>query len=117
MTEKVTLELQIRALEKNMGTIVKAFKEFKVSMDVLEKKVNKHHEEEIQELIKTQNMLNDIVVSNSEAIENIDIEIKRIENEKDASKVESKKEEDITTAIKAKILFFSNRKLVTFKFS
>ena len=98
-----------------MGTIVKAFKEFKVSMDVLEKKVNKHHEEEIQELIKTQKMLNDIVVSNSEAIKNIDIEIKRIENEKDASKVESEKEVDNNKAIKAKKCKYFNRGYCKYK--
>ena len=112
MTEKVSLELQVRALEKNMGLIVKAFKEFKVSMDALEKKVDKHQEEEIQELIKTQKMLNDIVVSNSEAIKSIDSEIKMLE----AAKVESKKEEDITKALKAKKCKYFDRGYCKYKF-
>ena len=111
MADKVSLELQVKGLEKNMAAIIKAFKGFKVSLDALEKKVNKHQEEEIKELIKTQKMLNDIVVSNSEAIKQIDIEIKRLENEREAAKVDSKKDEDDTRAIKAKKRKYFNKNL------
>ena len=81
MADKVAMELKIKGLEKSMGTMVKMFKEFKASMDALEKKVNKNHEEEIQELVKTQKMLNDLVVTNSEAIKRIDVEIEGLDKE------------------------------------
>ena len=116
MADKVSLELQVKGLEKNMAAIIKAFKGFKVSMDALEKKVNKHQEEEIKELIKTQKMLNDIVVSNSEAIKQIDIEIKRLENEREAVKVDSKKDEDDIRAIEAKKCKYYNRGYCKYKF-
>jgi vacuolar-type H+-ATPase subunit I/STV1 len=116
MAEKVSLDMQIKRLEKNMGTIVKAFKELKVSMDALEKKVNKHQEEEIQELIKTQKVLNDIVLSNSEEIKQVDIKIKQLENKNEATKVYSKEDTDDTRAIKAKKCKYYNRGYCKSKF-
>ena len=61
-------------------------------------------------------MLNDIVVSNSEAIQQIDIEIKRLENEREAAKVDSKKDEDDTRAIKSKKCKYFNRGYCKYKF-
>ena len=78
MADKVSMELKIKGFEKSMGTMLKVFKELKARMDALEKQVNKNHEEEIQELIKTQKML---VVTNSEAIKRIYFEIERLEKE------------------------------------
>ena len=77
MADKSSMELRIKGLEKSMGTMVKAFKELKAGMEALKEKVNKNQEEEIQELIKTQEMLNDMAVTNCEAIKRIDIEIEK----------------------------------------
>ena len=77
MADKTSMELRIKGLEKSMGTMVKAFKELKAGMEALKEKVNKNQEEEIQELIKTQEMLNDMAVTNCEAIKRIDIEIEK----------------------------------------
>ena len=56
-------------------------------------------------------MLNDIVVSNSEAIKQIDSEIKSLESEKEAAKVASNKDADDTRAIKAKKCKYFNKNL------
>ena len=108
MADKVAMELKIKGLEKSMGTMVKMFKEFKASMDALEKKVNKNHEEEIQELVKTQKMLNDLVVTNSEAIKRIDVEIEGLDKE-------SKKKEVNDRDIKEKRCKFFNRGYCRYK--
>ena len=56
-------------------------------------------------------MLNDIVVSNSEAMKQIDSEIKSIESEKEAATVAYNKDEDDTRAIKAKKRKYFNKNL------
>ena len=45
------MELQIKGLEKNMGTIVKALKDIKAGLTALEEKVNKSQNEEIQHIV------------------------------------------------------------------
>ena len=77
MADKSSMELRIKGLEKSMGTMVKAFKELKAGMEALKEKLNKNQEEEIQELIKTQEMLNDMAVTNCEAIKRIDIKMEK----------------------------------------
>ena len=111
MADKVEMELKIKSLEKSMRTMVKALKELKASMDTLAIKVNKNQEEEILELIKTQKMLNDSVVTNSEAIKRIDIEIQRLER-KDDSKTEEVNERGIKERKKCK---FFNRGYCRYK--
>ena len=109
MADKSSMELRIKGLEKSMGTMVKAFKELKAGMDALEKKVNKNQEEEIQELIKTQKVLNDMAVTNSEAIKRIDSEIEKHQKQFDNNK-------DVDgTAMKEKKCKYFNKGYCKFK--
>ena len=82
MMDKIPLELQIKGLEKNMGTIVKALKDLKASFTALEEKVNKSQNEEIQHLVESQKMLEKVIVENSNAIKRIDDEILKFEIDK-----------------------------------
>ena len=54
MGDKIPLEMQVKDLEKTLVTIVKAFKDLKASVKVLEEKSTKSHDEEIQELFNRQ---------------------------------------------------------------
>ena len=47
MAGEKSLEMQVRSLERGMGTIVKAFKELKDSVKALEEKVDKTQNEEV----------------------------------------------------------------------
>ena len=77
-----SLELQVKALEKGMGVMVKAFKEIKASMNKLEEKVDKTQNTEIQEIIKTQKNVEELIAANSDAIKCIDSEISKFKKEK-----------------------------------
>ena len=79
MMDKIPLELQIKGLEKNMGTIVKALKDLKASFTALEEKVHKSQNEEIQHLVESQNILEQVIVENSKAIKRIDDETLKFE--------------------------------------
>ena len=77
-----SLELQVKAIEKGMGVMVKAFKEIKASMNKLEEKVDKTLNAEIQEIIKTQKNVEEMIAANSDAIQCIDSEISKFQNDK-----------------------------------
>ena len=50
MSGEKSLEIQVKTLEKGMGTLVKAFKDLKASVKALEDKVDNKHIEEIKEI-------------------------------------------------------------------
>ena len=81
MAAEKSLEIQVRSLERGMGTIVKAFKELKDSVKALEDKVDKTQNQEVKEIMENQKMLEDLLKANSEAIRKIDSDIIRIQNE------------------------------------
>ena len=68
MADKIPLELKINSLEKSMAMIVKAVKEIKAGMDKLEKRVNDKQNDEIQELLKAQKSLEEVIAANSDEI-------------------------------------------------
>ena len=82
MGDKIQLELHVKSLEKSMVTILKAVKEIKSSVVKLEEKVDKTHNDEIQEIINAQKNLEDVIALNSEAIKRKDKEILRMQNDK-----------------------------------
>ena len=65
--------MQVKELEKSLVTIVKAFKDLKSSVNALEEKSNKSHEEDIKELMNRQETLDEIIKANSEAFKRIDV--------------------------------------------
>ena len=103
------MELQIKGLEKNMGTIVKALKDIKAGLTALEEKVNKSQNEEIQHLVESQTRLEEVIIENSNAIKRIDEEILKFEIDKakadlkDDIKEVEKKDKNITMVAIANI--------------
>ena len=59
-----------------MVTILKAVKEIKSSVVKLEEKVDKTHNDEIQEIINAQKNLEEVIALNSDAINRIDEDAK-----------------------------------------
>ena len=62
-------------------------KELKCNMENLEKKVSQKESTEIQEIIDTQKVLDEIIVANLDAIKRIEKEMKDIVKNKSASEV------------------------------
>ena len=91
MADNIPVEVQIKDLEKTMGTIVRALKELKASVKVLEEKENRSQSDEIQEIVKSQKTLEEIITTNAIAIKRIDEEIKKFQTNKE--KIESSKDE------------------------
>ena len=98
MAGEKSLEIQVRTLERGMGTIVKAFQELKDSVKALEEKVDKTQTEEEKEIMKNQKMLGGLLKANSEAIKKIDTDIIRIQNENSAN--QKKAEENSKERVK-----------------
>ena len=65
-----------------MGILVKAFKEIKASMNKLEEKVYKTQNAEIQEIIKTQKNVEQMIAANADALKSVDSEISKFQNDK-----------------------------------
>ena len=82
MTAKVSPEMQIRALERSFASIVKVVKEMKASMDKLEKRVEETQMEKIEEIIKAQKNVDELLVANSKELKRIDGEILGLQTDK-----------------------------------
>ena len=81
---------KVQALEKSMGTIVRALKELKTGMIELQEQRKKDHNEEIEEILKNKKVVEDILESHTEAIKRIEKEIVKMENLKNKNdKVQS----------------------------
>ena len=76
------MEIQVKALEMGMGVMVKAVKEIKASINKLEEKVYKTQNEEVQEITKTQKKLEEMIATNSDAIQSIDSEMSKFKYDK-----------------------------------
>ena len=73
---KVPLEDEVKTLQKHMGLMMRTLKDLKCTVEVLEKKTKEN--EEIKEIIKTQKVVEEVLVDNSNAIRRIDREIVEI---------------------------------------
>ena len=102
-----SLELQVKALEKGMGVMVKALKEIKASMTKLEEKVDKTKNAEILEIINTQKNVEEMISANSDAIEIIDNEISKFQDDK--VKADSDKHDDVETVKEVKKCKYFNK--------
>ena len=88
MTGEKSLEIQVKTLEKGMGTLIRAFKELKENVKALEDKVENKYNEEVMEMKENQKKLEDLLRENSEAIKKIDNVLKRMEDESSKDEVE-----------------------------
>ena len=81
MAGNKAIEERVHALEKSMGTVVKALREIKTEIKHLGEHGNKQQNDEIQEILDKQKVINAIISKNADAIERIDKEIARREKE------------------------------------
>ena len=82
MAGENSLEVRIKGLEQSFGTIVKAFKDMRASMNMMEEKVKQIQNEKVEEIIETQKNLNEMIAVNANAIQRIDNEILEIQKDK-----------------------------------
>jgi phage shock protein A len=78
MVAKISLEDQVKTLQKHMWAMVQMIKDLKCNVENLEKKIAITENSEIKEIIKTQQIMDGIITANSEAIKQIDEEIKEM---------------------------------------
>lgn len=84
---KVTLEDEVKTLQKHMGLIMKTVKDLKGTVEASEKKTKDN--EEIKEIIKTQKVIEEVLAANSAAIKRIDREIVEITSKKSVPPVDA----------------------------
>ena len=77
---KVSLEEEVKTLQKHMGAIIATVKDLKNSVAALQKKESPKLDAEIKDIIETQKVVDGVIGANSEAIRRIEREIKIIEN-------------------------------------
>ena len=98
MNKKLTLEEQMKALQNHFSRLVSTVKGLMSSLEALEKKVDKKQNDEVREILETQNVIDEVIVANSDSINRIKNEIrdiKRTENniKKDDNKPKNKEVE------------------------
>ena len=72
MATKVSIEEEVKKLQKHFGGMAKMFKDLKHSVEVLEKKVSAKENDEIKQILYK------LLVANSDAIKRINKEIKEL---------------------------------------
>ena len=85
MAEKITLEDQVKTLQRQFGGLVKLVKDLKTSVEALEKKTVPNKQDEVKEIMETQRVIEEVLVANSDAIKRIEKEIVQIMNTKEVS--------------------------------
>ena len=68
MADKNSLEQQVKALQRQMGGIAKLVKELKTTVENMQKENKVSENDEIQEIIDTQKVIDEIIVANSDCI-------------------------------------------------
>ena len=107
IVDKTPLDLQVKSLETSMCTLIKAFKELRSIVKILEDKVNQPENKEIQNIMESQKILDIAMKENSDAIEKINSEIRDLQNDK--SKENVHQEDNRKTEKGAKICKYYNR--------
>ena len=95
MAGKTTLEERIKTLEKHMGTLIKAFKEIKFNLKALEETSDDPVSSEIKEILKSQMVIDEVIVTNSNAIKRLDKEIMQVHIKKERKIIKHSKEVEI----------------------
>ena len=67
MDTNKTLEEQVKALQRQMGGMAKLVKDIKCNVDKLEKETSIKDDKEIQEIVEAQQVIDAIIVANSDA--------------------------------------------------
>ena len=90
MTDNKALDEKVNAMRKDLVTVVKALRDLSASVKKLEEKSENDENKELQEILKSQEMIDRIIVENSDSIKRLDREIAKLEKEK--PKVDEPKE-------------------------
>ena len=102
MADKGTLEDRVKALERYMVTVAKAISDVKAGLKVLVEKGNNKKNEELKEILDSQKIIDEIIVSNTDAIKRFDKEIKLIESDKPKMVIVDRDTKEETMEDKAK---------------
>ena len=95
MAGKTSLERRIKTIEKHMGTLVKAFKEIKSNLKAVEEKSDDPVSSEIKEILKSQRVIDEVIVTNSDAIKRLDKDIIQIHSKKEREVIKHSEEVEI----------------------
>ena len=82
MSVQLSIEEEVKKLQKHFGGVVQLVKSLKTSVEALEKKMDEKEAEEnkeIKEIINAQAIIDESLVANSDAIKRIDKEIESME--------------------------------------
>ena len=75
---KMSLEEQVKTLQKHMGALFKTVKDLKSNVESLDKKLEAKETAEIKEIIEAQRIVDEVIVANSDAIKRLDREIRNM---------------------------------------
>ena len=91
MEANKSLEDQVKALQRQFGGIARLVKDLKSAVEKMEKKNAASENSEVQEIIETQKVIDEIIVANSDAIKRMDKEIREINKKQieDKSKIDA----------------------------
>ena len=78
MATKVSIEEEVKKLQRHVGGMAKMFKDLKHSVEVLEKKASANKNNEIKQIMDAQTVIDEILVANSDAINRINKEINEL---------------------------------------
>ena len=78
MATKVSIEEEVKKLQRHVGGMAKMFKDLKHSVEVLEKKASANENNEIKQIMDAQTVIDEILVANSDAINRINKEINEL---------------------------------------
>ena len=78
MDKRLSLEEQVKALQSHFGAVVNTVKHLKTSVDNLKSIVEN---KEVQEILETQRIVEEVIVANSDAIHRIKSEIIELKNQ------------------------------------
>jgi hypothetical protein len=81
---QATLENQIKTLQTHFGAIISTVKDLKSNVEELKKRVAEVKIDEVQEIIETQRIIDEVVVANLDAVKQLKCEIKQMKGNKDA---------------------------------
>ena len=92
-TGKLSMEAEVKTLQKHMGAALMTIKSLKDTIKDLEKRMFERENEELKEILETRKVIEEVLAANAEAIKRIEIEIEKIGQ----AKVEVEASKDGTT--------------------
>ena len=101
MTDKRTLEEEIRTMRKHFGGLVALVKDLKAKVEKFEHKGEPREDDEIKEIVEKQRHIDNAIAENAAAIRNIDNELKTfLKNvQKDANQEQVVDKDDVETEV------------------